>query len=349
MYSLTIPAMKTLRIDTNGSSFDTLLSLMSALCTEPSIECDDDSGSGMNAPAIVRTNVAAGTYIVAVDAINSFATLGAYNVHVSGVMMPGASCEPADTLGGALVCDVNAPCGGPVGSRICTPVACIDGTDNDGDGKTDYPNDPGCDDMLDDDETDACPGAGCPVCANGADDDTDTKTDFPADPSCWAASAPSEAFCAPETNRTLLVMTPQTTGTTVGATNDFTSLSCQTRTNNDVTVALVLPVPVASLVIDTDGSALSDTVLSVRDANCANQIACDDDGGSTALRSRISLTNVAAGTYSVIVDGYDTNTGAFVLNVRGTVASGTACTSSLFATGVLACPTGTTCTAGICQ
>jgi hypothetical protein len=35
--------------------------------------------------------------------------------------------------------------------------------------------------------------------------------------------------------------------------------------------------------------------------------------------------------------------------VKGTVAAQTACTSPLFAAGVLACPTGTTCTGGKCQ
>ncbi|NVB85062.1 MAG: hypothetical protein HOV81_42235 [Kofleriaceae bacterium] len=348
LYTLTIPALKTLRLDTNGSTFDTLLSLMGAACTEPSTQCDDNSGTTAGASSITRSNIAAGTYVVAVDAANTTTVLGNYTLHVSGVLNAGASCEPANTLGGALVCDVLSPCAGTAGSRICTPVACIDGNDNDGDGKTDFPNDPGCDSVLDNDEADACPGPGCPVCSNGADDDTDTKTDFPTDPSCWAASAPDEAFCTAETNRTLLVMTPQTTGTTVGATNDFNPQSCQSNTNNDVTLALVLPVPVASLSIDTNGSALSDTVLSVRDATCGNEIDCDDDGG-TSLRSRITLTNVSPGTYSVIVDGYSTNTGEFVLNVSGTVAMGTACTSPLFATGVLACPTGTTCTAGTCQ
>jgi len=37
-----------------------------------------------------------------------------------------------------------------------------------------------------------------------------------------------------------------------------------------------------------------------------------------------------------------------VLNIKGTVAPGTVCTSPLFTSGVLVCPTGTTC-AGTCQ
>jgi hypothetical protein len=348
LYSLTIPALKSLHIDTESSAFDTLLSLMTATCNEPSVECDDDDGSSSGASLIDRTTVAAGTYVVAVDAYSSTTTPDTYNLHVSGVLATGASCEPANTLGGALACDVSEPCSGPAGARHCTAPACSDGVDNDLDGKTDYPNDPGCDSPLDSDEIDTCPGAGCPVCANAADDDTDTKTDYPVDPSCWAASGTTEAFCPAESDRALLIVTPQTSGTTVGGTDDFDVQSCQSNTNNDATLALILPVPVDTLTIDTTGSALSDTVLSVRDATCGNELGCDDDSGGS-FRSLITLSAVAAGTYAVIVDGYNSNIGAFVLNVHGTVAAGTACTSPLFTTGVLACPSGTSCMSGTCQ
>ncbi len=348
LYTLTVPALQRLHLDTEGSAVDTLVSLMTAACNEPSVQCDDDGGNSSGASSIDQNDVAAGMYVVAVDVYSSSVTPDTFNLNVSGVLVNGASCEPADTLGGAFVCDVTAPCSGPVGSRHCTPPACNDGVDNDLDGKADYPNDPGCDFILDDDESDPCPGAGCPVCSNAADDDTDTKTDYPADPSCWAASGSNEAFCPPETNRTILIVTPRTTGTTAGATNDFTGQSCQSNTNNDVTLALNLPVPVDTLTIDTIGSALADTVLSVRDASCGTELDCDDDGGGS-FRSLVTLSSVAAGTYSVIVDGYDSNTGAFVLNVLGTVAPGTACTSPLFVTGVLECPSGTSCMSGTCQ
>jgi hypothetical protein len=66
---------------------------------------------------------------------------------------------------------------------------CIDGVDNDGDGRSDYPNDPGCADPNDNDETDDCPnGSNCPECSNEIDDDNFGDIDFPADPECdWAA------------------------------------------------------------------------------------------------------------------------------------------------------------------
>ena len=81
------------------------------------------------------------------------------------------------------------------------------------------------------------------------------------------------------------------------------------------------------------------------------QLGCDDDGApGTDFRSLLTLTDVAAGGYAIQVDSFgSSNNGAFLLNVKGTVAAGTACTSPLFTTGVLVCPAGTTCTAGTCQ
>jgi hypothetical protein len=67
----------------------------------------------------------------------------------------------------------------------------------------------------------------------------------------------------------------------------------------------------------------------------------------------LTVTNVPPGNYAIQVDSFGTsNNGDFTLNVKGTVAAQTACTSPLFSGGanaVLVCPAGTTCTAGKCQ
>jgi hypothetical protein len=63
---------------------------------------------------------------------------------------------------------------------ISAPVPqCSDGIDNDGDGYTDYPNDPGCTDLDDPTEN---PN---PPCSDGIDNDGDGLVDC-ADPGCWA-------------------------------------------------------------------------------------------------------------------------------------------------------------------
>src|SRR3989338_6096204 len=56
---------------------------------------------------------------------------------------------------------------------------CGDGIDNDGDGAVDYPNDFSCSSRTDDDETN--PKS---QCQDGVDNDGDGKTDFPQDPGC---------------------------------------------------------------------------------------------------------------------------------------------------------------------
>ncbi len=72
-----------------------------------------------------------------------------------------------------------------------TVAACNDGVDNDGDGLTDYPDDPGCTDPRDPDETDP------PECADLVDNDGDGLTDYPNDPKCASFNDDSESG-APE-------------------------------------------------------------------------------------------------------------------------------------------------------
>lgn len=67
------------------------------------------------------------------------------------------------------------------GFCVGTVMQCDDGLDNDGDGKIDFPNDPGCDDAWDNDETDV---VGPPKCSDGLDNDGDGLIDFPIDPGC---------------------------------------------------------------------------------------------------------------------------------------------------------------------
>ena len=61
---------------------------------------------------------------------------------------------------------------------------CQDGIDNDGDGKVDFPADPGCSNAADLSEQ--------PQCSDGIDNDGDGLVDFPADPGCASASSAAE-------------------------------------------------------------------------------------------------------------------------------------------------------------
>ncbi len=91
--------------------------------------------------------------------------------------------------------------------------ACSNGVDDDGDGKIDYPADPGCTGVTDTNEYNAPPVSY--ACSNGVDDDGDGKTDYPADPGCTSATDTTNT-----TRRRLrrLRHTPARTGSTTTAT-----------------------------------------------------------------------------------------------------------------------------------
>jgi large repetitive protein len=334
-YRLDLPAMNQLTLNLTAS-FDTATALFNSTCGGTAVSCSDPLNMTVN-------NLAAGTYYFVVDGYYA-TSKGTYTINVGGKIQNGASCESPLAQVGAITCNIGYACKGTMGSRTCQQALCSDGMDNDADGKTDYPNDPGCVDTADDTEQNPTI---LPACADGTDNDTDTLVDFPADYGCAAASGTSEVFCMGEMDTTAAITTKTTTGTTTGTSNDW-GPSCSTSSAaSDKVFALPLPVPVQTLTVDTIGSDF-DTVLAIRNAQCTAEVplACNDDGGGN-LKSKIDLSNVSPGNYAIVVDGYMSNNGNFTLNVRGTVATQTACSSPLFSGGanaVLVCPTGTTCT-----
>jgi len=142
-------------------------------------------------------------YFVFVDEPTATQT-GIYALTVSGHIADGQACDPANQ---AFTCSPRHVCverTAGTGTH-CEVAQCADGVDNDGDGKIDYPHDPGCDSFEDDDESnDTCatnptgPGNMCPQCGNRIDDDGDGLIDydppagFRADPGCHSAAWPTE-------------------------------------------------------------------------------------------------------------------------------------------------------------
>ena len=115
------------------------------------------------------------------------------------------------------------------------------------------------------------------------------------------------------------------TGTTVGATNDFSPSCSSTSTAPEIVHELNFPGDLQSLTVTTDGSAY-DTVVYIRGAECtAADFDCDDDGGA-GLQSLMALTDVPAGLYFIFVDGFSANSGAYTLGVSGVIKAGEAST-----------------------
>ncbi len=336
---LDLPALSALDLNLTfpGTSFDSSHTLLNASCGGAPIDCRD-------AAAMPLTNIAAGTYYLVVDGYS--AGSGAFNLNISGTILPGESCEMPLAQSGALVCGMNTVCGGTPGSRTCIPAQCNDGIDNNSDGLMDYPADPGCTSIADDSETTVCPGPDCPACFDGIDNENDGVMDYPGDASCLSASQAFE-YC-PQSEPAIVATGPTTNGTTVGATNDFRPVAgsvnghtCSTTgTHSAPDVAVEIEVPaLTSLNLNMTFPGTSfDSSHTLLDSTCGGTpIDCRD---AVAM----PLTNIAAGKYYVIVDGYSTASGAFTLNLNGTIADGEPCDDlPLSASGALRCGPGHAC------
>ncbi len=336
LYTLKLPAMRSIVLDTEGTTGDTLLSLLTATCAEPSLACDDDGGTSGNSSRLALTTLNAGIYIVAVDNYNATKPPAPYDLHVTGVIQPGGACNPTDTLGGALACPVSNPCVGVAGSLRCMPSACGDGIDNDGDGKTDFPMDPGCSSLDDTSEADSCPGVGpnCPECSDGVDNDGDGMTDYPADTNCTSPGQASEG-CPSTDGVTALTMPVTGPDTTVGLNNDVRP-ACASSTGMapDKTYSLQLP---ALKNLSIVGVSSFDGVLALYDSTCGGTaLACSDP-------ETITRNNSPAGQYFLVVDGWSTGSGTTTLTISGTIQNGGNCELPLAQSGALVCGNGFAC------
>lgn len=148
-------------------------------------------------------------------------------------------------------------------------VQCNDGVDNDFDSLIDFPNDPGCIDASDDDETD-------PQCIDGLDNDSDGLIDFPADPGCTDANDNDETDTP--------VPTPTSTGTISGG-----------------RVSRLLE-QVASRVVFVGLAHPGGEVVLLQDGVLVAKVNADEDASFSITRR-----NVTPGRYLFTVYGVDTN------------------------------------------
>lgn len=133
-------------------------------------------------PAGTGTVDAAGSYSVTVPALFAGQRIEVTVTATNELESPRAPSPPAIVVASSTPPDT-------------TPRAlCSNGIDDDGDGKTDYPDDPGCCSFLDDVETDdGSPCASVSTCADGTDNDGDGLADFPYDPGCTSPLDTDEA------------------------------------------------------------------------------------------------------------------------------------------------------------
>lgn len=173
------------------------------------------------------------------------------------------------------------------------PAACSDGIDNDGDGLTDYPADPGCTSGADTDEYNA--PAGCPGPSNNCFDDASSIASGGATVSQSTSGATTESG------------EPAPCGS-IGSTVWFT----WTAANSGTTT------------VETVGSSY-DTVVAAYTGSSLGGLAsvgCNDDIASGNLQSRISFSATAGTTYRIQAGGYSGATGSLTLKVTAPAPAG---------------------------
>ena len=147
-----------------------------------------------------------------------------------------------------------------------------------------------------------------PVCANQTDDDGDGLTDFPADPGCLSAQRKVKRDICGDSVRisNIQAMPTEILGSTgnAEASNalDSADLTCGTRSNVE-RIWLYRNPYTADLTIRTDYAETEiATALYVR-SNCGlanSELGCDTESGNIPGRSRLFLEDVPAGDYFIV-------------------------------------------------
>lgn len=317
--------LASLSFSTDGSVGDTVLSVRFDDCADigAQVACENPSGGGANVTIDAPTQNE--FYYVFVD--GDFSSAIDYQLNVSGRIAAGESCQQGNTQ---FTCVDGFFCGG----GNCVATECNNGTNDDADTKIDYPFDPGCLDINDNDEADNCPGVGCPQCGNQMDDDGDGFVDFEGfmafgpDMGCESASDNLELDdCIPGVPL-LSLSDSGVTGTTEASGNSDFNGSCSTSTfSSEDEYAYLNPRVLTNLTFSTVGSA-GDTVLYVRENNCG--LTADEVGCAQAPNAgeEVTIPNPTTDAfYFVFVDGDFVSAIDYVLNVSGTLGVGQACSA----------------------
>ncbi len=341
VYVLTLPhGADSVDVTLSSNDMDPLLYIRRDDCqTGGELACRNDSPAQTTAH-----NVAAGSLFIFVDAGWLYSPLASYLLTVHVNLPLGAPCTVGDPLAECAVGSICSDTGG--GVYQCVYTACNNGADDDTDGFTDYPYDPGCTSIADNDEIDSCdpvnnPGA-CPACANGADDDADGLVDA-LDPGCASAGDNSELNeCSPGLPFTDLTSTGGGSSTPVGA--DLHNGTCGWGGYPEDVYLLWLIEPASQVHISLQGNLDYEPVVFARHGDCASasaELGCTAAGGPAWDLAELTLNNVDAGHLFIFADAnYVWMGGQYNLSVSATLYTGSACDP---ASTVVVCPASTAC------
>lgn len=185
-----------------------------------------------------------------------------------------------------------------------TPIpSCRNGMDDDVDGRTDFPSDPGCVGPEDADERDGDPPS---QCGDGLDNDEDGSIDFPADVGCLYAADWSEVdVCGPN-----IIAQPYLPGMAFidGVTADGTRRFEGTcATGGPEQIVVYRNTINAALTVSVDhAETVGRTSLHVRTSclDVESELGCDASGDEDPddHRGRLVIDQAPPGDYYIIVD-----------------------------------------------
>lgn len=209
-----------------------------------------------------------------------------------------------------IVLDAVDNAGGPFAIRLHEEIIaqCRNEIDDDFNGLTDFPNDPGCDDPYDNEESE--PNE-VPVCSDEIDNDGDFLTDFPNDVGCLYAGANSEEDACGQGVSVKFFPTgrKEIIGDTYSEGSNRFNGSC--GGNNTREQVFYYQQPFSALVtfsVDHPETE-QDTLLYIRKDNCSrlgegdtwlNEYGCGT--GSGEERKATLSVNMSPGVYYVFVD-----------------------------------------------
>ena len=266
------------------------------------------------------TTVATTLYVRRQACLDEAAEVGC-DREADGLMPPGHTLhiDSPDRGDYYIFVDGVAGAAGPVQVTVneVEQAECLNGIDDDGNGRVDYPSDPGCDEPQDRDET--APGE-TPPCANDEDDDGDGAVDYPLDFGCISAAGTSEVdrcgqgvrFREFPSDREFVL------GDTSEGTNELAG-TCGGRNQKEVIFHYSNPYN-ARLVFSTNHAETTiPTVLYVR-RDCTGPelpapAGCDDGSIGGMQHGRLTVDRAAVGDYWVVVDTVLGAGGPFKLSV----------------------------------
>ena len=196
-------------------------------------------------------------------------------------------------------------------------AACLNGVDDDEDGRVDFPVDPGCDEPADRDETDP---AILPQCADDEDNDGDGLIDFPLDNGCASAADTDEvdpcgqgiAFLEfPEGAEFVLGNTNE------DGTNEFIG-TCGGANSNE-RIVMYRNAFNANLTFSLNHDETPQDLFLYARSECLeprSELACSPRQGEPVRKGRIVIERAGPGDYFLFVDAVFGQGGAFKLSVE---------------------------------